>query len=93
MTTLTAWLRYAGKAIATAAGGAAQLIAAGTLHGTALEVARIVLIVATVAGVYRIKNGRRPGSRSAAIEQRLAEIRGHADTLRKSGPSSGAARH
>lgn len=44
------------KAIVAVVGGAAELVALGVLHGTALAVAQAVVAVATAAGVYTVPN-------------------------------------
>ena len=49
-----------GKAIAALVGVAAQLVALGVLHGTALYVVSGFIAVATVSGVYRVPNRPTP---------------------------------
>lgn len=49
------------KGIAAAAGGLAELVALGVLHGTVLAVAQAVIAAATAAGVVAVPNaGKEP---------------------------------
>lgn len=54
------------KALAALAAGAAYEIAAGTLHGGALQIASVIIAVAGVVGVYAVPNTSPPPPAHAA---------------------------
>ena len=58
---MTAALKNAKKALAAAAGTAALLVSAGLLDDQAEAIANVVIALATVAGVYQLKNEPVPG--------------------------------
>lgn len=44
------------KAVMAAVGAVAQVVALGVLHGQLLHIAQAILSVATIAGVYGVRN-------------------------------------
>jgi tRNA C32,U32 (ribose-2'-O)-methylase TrmJ len=58
---VTALLKRAKKAVAAAAGTAALLVSAGVLDDQAEAIANVIIALATVAGVYQLKNEPVPG--------------------------------
>ena len=59
------WWRRVRKTLVYVAGGAAQLVAFGLLHGDALHYAQLGLLIATGLGVYQVPNVARGAARPA----------------------------